>query len=190
MKTKCFILCFLGCIIVLMLTGGCRNKELNSADNRDESGVAADNRDESDDNTDNSVDNNNELGINNDGKWIERECASGNDSDDLDDTECNAKLRINVLEDMTEDEMLSVIDKYWEEKFNDGKDYHGFKVKYVYAIFYRNDTFDVIKKIKYIDGETQDINEDDERMFDLIILSDKEEARRIAKGKAEQAENE
>lgn len=80
-------------------------------------------------------------------------------------------ISIDVKKDMTEDDMLEIID-YMELQYTADVDeagvYRGKKEDAefsCYAVFYRGDTDEEIKKIKYVNGKSVEITKEDEIYF-------------------------
>lgn len=79
-------------------------------------------------------------------------------------------ISVNVKKDMSEDDMLEIMD-YLELQNNASFDDAGIYVgesdmDYTcYAVFYRGDTDEEIKRIKYVNGESVAIGEEDEGCF-------------------------
>lgn len=90
-------------------------------------------------------------------------------------------ISVNVMKDMSEDDMLEIMD-YRELTYNANVDDAGVYLgknedaEYTcYAVFYRGDTDEAIKKIKYVNGESVEIKEEDEGCFAGPELRDMDE---------------
>lgn len=112
------------------------------------------------------------------GKWTQRSCALTNVK--IATSEADAAVSINMYEKLTEEEITSIVNYYWQEVMKDGKDYIGKKINACYFVFYQGDKFDVSRKIKISHGEKSDITQEDESRFDTIVELDKEEAEEAA----------
>lgn len=82
-----------------------------------------------------------------------------------------AIISINVKKDMIEDDMLEIMD-YMELQYNADFDeagvYQGKKEDAefsCYAVFYRGDTDEEIKRIKYVNGKSVEITKEDDVYF-------------------------
>lgn len=79
-------------------------------------------------------------------------------------------LSVNVLKDMSEDDMREVLD-YYELCLNSEMDETGAYVGkrdnsfICFAVFYRGDTDEELKRFKYVDGESVEITEEDKEWF-------------------------
>lgn len=77
---------------------------------------------------------------------------------------------INVNQDMSESDMLEVMD-YFRIQLHSDMDEEGIWLGIsegdftVYAVFYKGDTDEVIRKIKYVNGESVKITGEDEAKF-------------------------
>lgn len=77
---------------------------------------------------------------------------------------------INVNQDMSESDMMEIMD-YFRIQFHSDMDEEGIWLGIsegdfiVYAVFYKGDTDEVIRKIKYVNGESVKITEEDEVKF-------------------------
>ncbi len=168
------IFCFFLCMIMFTLLAGCAKKSLVNNEHLNE--------DKSESNTEDGVEDNNstvsdDMDIDLDsfksGKWTERECSLTNINSASSDNVCDAQLTINVYEDLNEDEVMAILNYYWDKEFDGGKNFNDYEINSCYAVFYQNDTCDVIEKIKFSDGNKQDVTQEDEYKFDSIISSDK-----------------
>ncbi len=79
-------------------------------------------------------------------------------------------LSVDVKKDMSEDDMMEILD-YKElcqhSEMDDTGAYLGEKDSTwtCYAVFYRGDTDEELKRIKYVNGESVEITEEDEERF-------------------------
>lgn len=114
------------------------------------------------------------IQMQNDGIWAERYRSLREDYEPGTQGERTLKLSVNVLKDMTEEEMLDVLE--YHELF-----YNAFSQDRVYtkerdadftcyAVFYRGDTDEVIRKFKYVNHESVTVTEEDEGYFASPIL--------------------
>ena len=105
-----------------------------------------------------------------DGVWKERLNSCSNTGSN----EVRVKLLIDVKKDMTEKEMLTVLD-YYEIKIRKRPPLDIGENDFIqcYAIFYKDDTEEIIKKYKYREGECLDITTDDEIIFKSLELDGK-----------------
>ena len=103
---------------------------------------------------------------------------------DLNSDQEEVNLSISVLQDMTEEEMLQVLDYYEKDVFTDtgagqkvnfGGEEVEIKEREVtmcYAIFYKGNTDEVLKEFKYADGKSIPVTEEDEAYFNSMKLDD------------------
>lgn len=103
-----------------------------------------------------------------DGIWEARyEQCKINDATDV----TTVIISVNVMKNMTENDMLEVLDYMelqYNARFDDEGVYQGKKedAEYIcYAVFYRKDTDEEIKRIKYVKGESVEIRGEDEVHF-------------------------
>lgn len=81
------------------------------------------------------------------------------------------QLSVNVMKDMTEEEMLDVLDYYelLHNAFFDLEKRENTKERDVdftcYAVFYRENTDEVIRKFKYVNHESVTVPEEEEDYF-------------------------
>lgn len=79
-------------------------------------------------------------------------------------------LSVNVYKDMSEDDMLDVLDYYklcMHYEADDTGAYVGERdtTWTCYAVFYQEETNEELKRFKYVDGESVEITEEDEAQF-------------------------
>lgn len=79
-------------------------------------------------------------------------------------------LSVNVYKDMSEDDMLDVLDYYklclHYETDDTGAYVGGRDTTWTcYAVFYREETDEELKRFKYVDGESVEITAEDEEQF-------------------------
>lgn len=103
---------------------------------------------------------------------------------DLNSDQEEVNLSISVLRDMTEEEMLQVLDYYEKEIFTDtgagekvnfGGNEVEIKAREVtmcYAIFYKGNTDEVFKEFKYADGKNIPVTKEDEAYFNSMKMDD------------------
>lgn len=120
-----------------------------------------------------------------DGIWEERQMSLVQDN--ISSDQCKINLSIKVKQDMTEEEMLKVLDYYEKEIFTDmgagekvnigGKQVEIEKrnIDMCYAIFYKGDTDEVLKEFKYANGKNVPVMEEDEAYFDSMKMDDQAE---------------
>lgn len=116
------------------------------------------------------------------GIWEERQMVQI--QEDLFSNQCKINLSIKVLQDMTEEDMLQVLDYYEKEEFIDigvGEkvNFGGSEVEIkeseitmCYAIFYKGNTDEVLKEFKYADGKNIPLTEEDETYFNSMKMDD------------------
>lgn len=100
------------------------------------------------------------------GIWKARYIRTGADiSDETGDWVHEVRVSINVMQDMTEDDMLTIMDYYEmvENASYVGGSYEGEADRdYVcYAVFYQKDTDKEIRRMKYRNGKEEKITEKD-----------------------------
>lgn len=116
------------------------------------------------------LDNHEAVQMQNDGIWEER--YSSLRFDDSEQEGCTLRLSVNVRKDMTEEQMLVVLD-YCELWYNAFLDLENNKEMTrerdsdftCYAVFYQGDTDEVIRKFKYVNHESVEITEEDNYGF-------------------------
>lgn len=103
---------------------------------------------------------------------------------DLNSDQEEVNLSISVLRDMTEEEMLQVLDYYEKDIFTDTGasekvNFGGEEVEIrerevtmCYAIFYKGNTDEVLKEFKYADGKNIPLTEEDETYFNSMKMDD------------------
>lgn len=107
-----------------------------------------------------------------DGVWGER-CSLFR-SDDSGETE--VRLAFGVYKDMTDEDMLEVLDYYKKEILIDDPDNgKGIpcaedEITVLYARFYKENTYEVLKDIKYSDEKSQSLTKEDESIFQSLDL--------------------
>lgn len=79
-------------------------------------------------------------------------------------------ISVEVKKDMSEDDMLEVLDYEklcYHSEMDDTGAYLGDRdtTWICYAVFYRGDTDEELKRIKYVDGESVEITEEDREQF-------------------------
>ena len=166
------IICLAVCMVCMVAATGCGKKSLvnteppkeNVSESVEESGedVWVEEKEDVD------------LDSYKDGKWQERSCGGTNpDYADYSSSEeiCDVHLGITVYEKLSDEEIMGILEYYWEEKFDEGDDYQGCKVNSIFAVFYDKDTYDVLETVKYGSEGKMDITEEDEIWFNTIISS-------------------
>lgn len=108
-----------------------------------------------------------------DGKWQEKECSMTNIDSSSSENICDVRLTINAYEKLRDEEIMEIMDYYWEEKFDDGENYNDSKVKYIFAVIYDKDSYDVLEKVKYGSEGKMDITQEDEYTFESIVSYEK-----------------
>ena len=114
------------------------------------------------------LDNHEALKMQSDGIWVERYMERWEDEPG-EQAKRTVKLSANVLKDMTEEQMLDVLE-YYELFFNallEGDVYTKERdVDFIcYATFYRGETDEVIRKFKYVNHKSVTITAEDEDQF-------------------------
>jgi len=167
LKTKRLISLFIIAMCIFMIAG-CGKKSLTKTDEEIGTNNAADSDEEYSDIVE-------EIDMDSfkEGKWKERECSMTNISSSSSEDTCDAKLTISIYEQLSDEEILSIVKYYWEEKFDNGNNYNESKVNFCYAIFYDKDTFDVLNKIKYGKDGSVSLTEEDNYMIDSFVSFDK-----------------
>lgn len=100
------------------------------------------------------------------GMWEERYLESSPKWDNENDGGMVLSLSVNVNQDMTEQEMLEVLD-YYDLKshymYKGNKNFNDIVTNY--AVFYKGDTDEEIMKVKYVNGNKEEYTEEEEYEF-------------------------
>lgn len=115
------------------------------------------------------LENHEALKMQSDGIWEERYMEQGEDYESGAQAERTVKLSANVLQDMTEEQMIDVLE-YYELFYNallEGDIYTKERDAdfTCYAVFYKGETDEPIRKFKYVNHESVIITEEDEYQF-------------------------
>lgn len=103
------------------------------------------------------------------GIWVERASVASNN----DDGDITFRLSANVYKDMTEEDMLSVLD-YFELVYMADFDETDTSLIYrgmrdadftAYAVFYKENSDDVLGKFKYVNGKSVEYTDDEKYEF-------------------------
>lgn len=111
-----------------------------------------------------------------DGVWGVRYFSMNTNATDPGKTESvTVQLSVDVNKDMTEEQMLEVMDYYESTRnawFDEEGGYKGEQdAEYTcYAVFYRGDTDEEIRRIKYYNGEETEPTEEEESVFPMSGL--------------------
>lgn len=111
-----------------------------------------------------------------DGVWGVRYFSMNTNATDPGKTESvTVQLSVDVNKDMTEEQMLEVMDYYESTRnawFDEKGGYKGEQdAEYTcYAVFYRGDTDEEIRRIKYYNGEETEPTEEEESVFPMSGL--------------------
>ena len=165
------IFCLAICMVCLVAASGCGKESLVNTEPPKE------NVSESEEDSENEVwvDLKEDVDLDSyeDGKWQEKECSMTNINSSSSENICDIRLTINMYEKLSDGEVMEIMDYYWKEKFDKGENYNDSKVKYVFAVFYDKDSYDVLEKIKYGSEGKIDITEEDEYTFERIVSDEK-----------------
>ncbi len=119
------------------------------------------------------------------GVWEQRNLALVHDPDNFDEEEVDLSIKVN--EEMTENDMLTVLDYYEKEVFPEmhiegqvdfgGKmvEVEPRKITMCYAVFYKGETDEVLKEIKYVNGQSVSAEKEDADHFTRLKMRDRTE---------------
>ena len=119
------------------------------------------------------------------GVWEERNLAFVHDPENFEEEEVDLSIQVN--QEMTENDMLSVLDYYENEVFPEMQvegsvDFGGKmvevqkrKITMCYVVFYKGETDEVLKEIKYINGQSVPAEKEDADHFTRLKMRDRTE---------------
>lgn len=111
-----------------------------------------------------TMDNHKALALEEEGTWEERYSV-----DYMDPNKPYAKVSINVLKEMSEEEMLTILDYYRLELQTVDSEIKE-EDAVVYGVFYKGDTDEEVARFKYVDGESVEIKEEEQSYFPAPAL--------------------
>lgn len=136
---KKFKICMMFLLIMMIFTAGCRTKDSGNAQY-------------------------------NNGNWTERYVNVTDEINEGNIASVRVVLSVNIYKDMSEADFIEILD-YYEDTYNssyssDNDDLGERDGDYTcYAVFYRNDTDEVITKIKYCNRDLVPFTEEEEYYF-------------------------